>query len=417
MYRSSFHGRRHRRVPALGAAVVLAAAVLLTGPASGAEDAAGTAAEPAVSVGSVTELGKITENENIDYDAPFFSGRDNGQSTGYDGKSVWIFNDTGVRNTSELPSNTAAMTDDMDASDGLDLTSASPFTPDDNGVPGPVIPKTGGEQAFLDAHGGDCSVDEDEYCGSQFAWWPGAIVADPARDRLLTFYGKLCRGQDAGRPCASDFIGQGQGSGVAELDMNTGTVTRLEAKNLPEPIPSVEGDDATLLFKPGEEYGNGSSVVQGDTLYAYGRCGDDGGCRLARVPLGSVEDRATWEFYAGTENGAALWSADESEAVGTGKRDGAAGSTVHRNEGLGTWINTYMNPLSNTASYQTAPNPWGPWSEPGKLFDSQPPEEGVNYALYAHPELAQNNGRTQYLTYYQPGTGHQRLVRVDFETH
>jgi hypothetical protein len=39
----------------------------------------------------------------------------------------------------------------------------------------------------------------------------------------------------------------------------------------------------------------------------------------------------------------------------------------------------------------------------------------VDYALYGHPELAQNNGLTQYVSYYQPGTGYQRLVRVDFQ--
>jgi hypothetical protein len=392
-----------RATIAVAGAALLAAAGL-TAPAS-------AATLPTVS--SVHELGPITQNGNILFNGAFVSGRDNGQSTGYNGHSVWIFNDTALTNNT-LVSNTGAMTDDLDASNGLTLTSGSPFTSSDSGVPGAVVDLDSAEAAFQSAHNGGCSYPADQYCGSQYAFWPGAIVADPARNRLLTFYGKLCRGQsDSAAPCYNGFAGQLIGNGVAALNTSSGTVTRLAAQNLPAPVHSIEGDDPTLLWGAGVAYGNNSAVVQGDTLYAYGHC-DNYRCHLGRVPLASVQDRAQWTFYTGTVNGVAQWSASESASVAI-VDSGAAGGTVLWSAGLNEWLDVYLAPLSNTAYVEVADNLWGPWSSPEQLFTAQAPASGVDYALYGHPELAQNNGLTQYLSYYQPGTGYQRLVRVDLK--
>lgn len=384
-------------------AAVLAAAVL---PAP-----AGAATPPTVT--AVSELGPISQNGHILFNGAFVSGRDNGQSTGYLGHSVWIFNDTALT-SGTLVSNTGAMTDDLNASDGLTLTSGSPFTTGDGDAPGAVVDLDGTEAAFQSAHNGGCSYPSDPYCGSQYAFWPGAIVADPTRHRLLTFYGKLCRGQsDSAAPCYNGFAGQLLGNGVAALDMDAGTVTRLTAQHLPAPVHSIEGDDPTLLWGPDVAYGNNSAVVQGDTLYAYGHC-DNYRCHLGRVPLASVQDRAQWTFYTGTVNGTPQWSTDESASVAI-VDSGAAGGTVLWSPGLNEWLDVYLAPLSNTAYVEVADNLWGPWSGPRAVFTAQPPSSGVDYALYGHPELAQNNGLTQYLSYYQPGTGYQRLVRVDFQ--
>jgi hypothetical protein len=394
-----------------GAVFAGVAAAVLTMVVGGSTAAAAPAA-PAAAVSGTRDLGVITQNANILFNGAFVSGRDNGQSTGYQGHSVWIFNDTALTDNSLL-TNSGAMTDDTDASDGLTLTSASPFTSTDSGKPDSLIPMTLNEFAFQANHNGSCTTATDPYCGSVFAYWPGAIVADPQRHRLLTFYGKLCRGQsDAGAPCYNGFAGQEQGGGVAALDMDNRTVTRLDAVNMPAPVHSVEGDDPTLMWGPGQEYGNNSAFVSGDLLYGYGHCVNFR-CRLGRVPLASVQDRAQWRFYAGDSGGQPVWSADENAAV-TVLDSGAAGGTVQWVPGLNAWLDTYMAPLSNTASYETAPNPWGPWSAPQRMFDGQAPASGVDYASYAHPELAQNNGLTQYISYFQPGTGYQRLERVDF---
>lgn len=398
----------------VGTAAAAAIAVVLAGTAIPA--AGGPADDPPAppTVAATQDLGAITQNGNILYNGAFASGRDNGQSTGYQGHSVWIFNDTALT-SGQLVSNTGAMTDDLDASDGITLTSGSPFVTDDSGAPQGVVDQTAAESDFQAAHNGDCTYPADTYCGSQYAFWPGAIVADPARHRLLTFYGKLCRGQsDADAPCYNGFAGQLIGNGVAELDMATGTVTRLDTQHMPAPVHSIEGDDPTLLFGPDDAYGNNSAVVSGDTLYAYGHC-TDYRCRLARVPLASVADRAQWTFYAGDVNGEPQWSSDEADAVQI-MDSGAAGGTVLWVPALQEWLDVYMAPLSDTVDYEVASNPWGPWSGLQTMFTGDAPTNGgVDYALYGHAEYAQHDGLTQYLSYYQPGTGYQMLERVDLQ--
>lgn len=400
--------RRPRSRALLGLTAAAAALALAVGAPYAT--AAATAA-PASSVAGAQDLGVIAQNPHILFNGAFVSGRDNGQSTGYQGHSVWIFNDTALTDNSLL-TNSGAMTDDLNGADGITLTSASPYTSGDTGVPNSLIPMTLNEYAFQATHNNGCTTASDPYCGSVFAYWPGAIVADPVRHRLLTFYGKLCRGQSTeGAPCYNGFAGQEQGNGVAAIDMDAHTVTRLDAQNMPAPVHTVDGDDATMLFGPGQGYGNNSAFVSGDTLYGYGHC-ENFRCRLGRVPLASVQDRAQWTFYAGDSDGGPVWTPDESRAVQV-LDSGGAGGTVQWVPGLNAWLNTYMAPLSNTAQYETAANPWGPWSAPRTMFTGRTPASGVDYALYAHPEYAQNNGLTQYISYYQPGTGYQILERVD----
>jgi len=47
------------------------------------------------------------------------------------------------------------------------------------------------------------------------------------------------------------------------------------------------------------------------------------------------------------------------------------------------------------------------------------PQEGVNYAGEQHPELARQNGRVIFVSYYHPQTGffegELRLVKVEFK--
>lgn len=38
----------------------------------------------------------------------------------------------------------------------------------------------------------------------------------------------------------------------------------------------------------------------------------------------------------------------------------------------------------------------------------------TNYAAHAHAEYATGNGLVQYVSYFQPSTGAQRLVQVTF---
>lgn len=98
---------------------------------------------------------------------------------------------------------------------------------------------------------------------------------------------------------------------------------------------------------------------------------------LARVPKGSIQNRVSWQFFAGTDgSGAPIWSSNISSRVavlhderreypGTVTPDGASvlsqGGVVY-NAPLRRYL--YTSWTEYTHEFYEAPNPWGPW----KLF-------------------------------------------------
>ena len=372
-------------------------------------------APPATAAGAQTHTLTVTSTQALPavHQNPHVVARDNGQSAGYNGRSVWIFDDTILQNPDGFLSNSGATTTDLDASDGIDLLSDNPFT-DSQGVPSEIIPLSAAEQAFQQTHAAPCATG-DEYCGTVYGFWPGPVVADPAHHRILFTYGKLCRGAPDGTPCASGFVGTLLGTGFAELDMSTNTVSRITVQNPDTSITSPEGQDPTLLFGPNLSFGSGEMTIRGDTLYAWGACDASNVCGLAKVPVDQLQNRLAWRYYAGTgADNAPVWSTAPADAVSVGLNNGAAGGTVQYVPALHGYLNSYMAGISNVAMYQTAPEPWGPWSTPGSMFTGLPTNTLWDYAMFAHPEYSQRGGLTQYITYYRPEDGQQELVRVDF---
>lgn len=353
---------------------------------------------PKVPAASGGDLGTVRQN-------PAVGARDNGQSTLYEGRSLWIFDDTTLRDPWGFLSNSGAATTDLDASDGIDLRSTSPFTTSGQGRPVELLPRTAAERAFEKQHGedGGCTAERDQYCGARFGFWPGPVVSDPARHRVLVMYGKLCRGGKDGTPCSGE-LGKGLGTGIAALDMRTHRVTRLEAAHGPG-VASVEGADPTLFFPDGQGF-SAAALVVGGTVYVYGDCSYHG-CAVARVPLASVEDRSAWRFR--TADG---WSSDPRAArpvVGAG----SAGQSVFYDRALSAYVNVYLPYGSDEVRYQVGGSPYGPWSESRTAGHTKGGKRD-DYALFAHPEYAGDGGLTQYLTYFHPDDGSQRLMRVRF---
>ncbi|GAB3610567.1 hypothetical protein GCM10027414_26930 [Humibacter ginsengiterrae] len=386
--------------------LLVASPAMATAPPS--SHSGGQPADPngGLVVKDVQFLGPVDQNAHV-------VARDNGQSVEYQGKSYWFFDDTMLQNPTGFLSSTAAVTTDLNAGDGISLQSANPFDLTDTGSPTEFVPYSAAEVQFQKDHASsDCTGSTDVFCGTQFAFWPGSAVADPAHHRILVFYGKLCRGGLDTGPCASGFVGQALGSGIVSVDMRTHQITRLNIENQDTSLTSPEGTDRTLLFSPSQNFGNGGTVLVGNELYAYGNCSSTNACGVARVRIDRVQDRAAWSFYAGTSNGRPVWSGDAAATVAV-MTGGAAGETVQYDPATKLYMNSYMPFLSHQVYYQTSPTPWGPWSSPEVLYTA-PTTSGVEYAAFAHPEYTTNDGLTRYYTYYTSSTGQQLLVKVDF---
>ncbi|MFB9323574.1 DUF4185 domain-containing protein [Cryptosporangium minutisporangium] len=350
-----------------------------------------------------TELGPLRQHPRV-------NGRDNGQSTRYGDRSLWVFGDTVVREPWKFISSTGAATTDLRASDGITITTTDVFGA--NGAePVDLLPYSPSEKAFTKKHAKErCTPKSDPNCGAQIGLWPGAIVADPERDRVLVLYSKLCRQGPENSRCSGP-LGHGLGTGIAVIDMKTRRVTRLAARD-ESVLQSVDGPDPTMFF-PHETGYTAAAVVVDDQLYVYGDC--DSRCHLARAPIDDLADRSRWQFYAGRDgSGAAKWTADQDDSA-TNLSAGSAGNSVVRVPALDAWLNVYLPPLSNTLTAQMGASPAGPWSRPFAVAETDNAGAGTNYAGFAHPEYAEQDGLVQYFSYYQQATYQQRLIRVEFD--
>lgn len=346
--------------------------------------------EPGPKVTSAEEIGVLEQSEAI-------QGRDGGQSARLFGRSVWIFGDTVLNVPDEEDRNwhhnSVSWTEDTDAGDGL---SGFEEPLDPVGAPAYLMSPTDEEAAFNDAHwdDGDCV----EPCGARYAVWPGSPVWDEENQRALIFYGLIYA-----EPGDMNF--EGVGGSIA-------TWTALDAAPERPTIHRVP-DHPDLLWGADEaEFGDGSAIVDG-YLYTFS-CPQDGlgrPCALVRAPLDDLFTFDAWKVWTGQG-----WSADmaESEAL----FDGAPIMHVSYNSYMESWLVVYSPPLSSEIVARTAPELTGPWSRERRLYE--PPGDDDPYDAVNHPELAEDGGRVEYITWSR-STGEGwfgaefALLRVEFE--
>lgn len=332
---------------------------------------------------------------------------DKGQSVLYDdgaGRrfSYWSFGDTYVDSATKanyVVGNTAARTTDLAMSDNI--ASWAYDNTDADGDPHEAFPLPPG------------------YAASEYRVWGGSMAADPERQRIVAIYHIV------------DSAHTSHGYGVAVW---TEASDRFEVQPIVNPADPAK---PYVLWPGGTPGFNTGMLLDGDFLYAYG-CYTAFRCSLARVSVvdvAAVTDRAAWRFYTaagGDGCGAATWSADvacarplpsaEVSALGEplAMLGGAAGMSVAWNAYLGRFLATYTRPLGNDVLYAVAERPEGPWSAPGLIAQGTAAASGViNYAGYAHPEYAEQNGKVQYVTYFRdlPGPNAElRLLRVELST-
>jgi hypothetical protein len=341
---------------------------------------------------SVTQLGTIQQNKVI-------YGRDGTFSALVDGKSVWTFGDTPMSVPGVLGNfwddNSLSWTTNLDASKGINLNHD---LLDSTGAPAEFLPYLPWERKYNYEHDKNhCTV---KPCGAEFAMWDGPVINDPARNRVLFYYYELYRGVPGMN--GWDTVG-------------AGIAVYTPGKGITRPIENPNSKTPTLMWGPKDQAYNSGAMVVEDTVYSYG-CALGflvQNCRVARVPLADILDITKWTYYAGNGN----WSTNPADAT-TIFQGGAAANQVFYNAYLGLYMNIYNPTLNNDMYFMVSSTPWGPWSAPTLLFKGETPYKGsVNYTGQAHPEFAQGNGQTEYVTYAHP-TGFLRedlpLVQVVF---
>ncbi|MBC8107289.1 MAG: DUF4185 domain-containing protein, partial [Anaerolineae bacterium] len=112
------------------------------------------------------------------------------------------------------------------------------------------------------------------------------------------------------------------------------------------------------------------------------------------------------------------WSTNVADAISV--FDGMPSElSVSFNKHLGKFLAVHSLDLSGKIVARTAPEPWGPWSDPVTLWQCEAKHEfprpypiTLIYAGKEHPELAGDGGRTIYLTYIEFEEYFPHLVEV-----
>lgn len=137
----------------------------------------------------------------------------------------------------------------------------------------------------------------------------------------------------------------------------------------------------------------GSSLLKADKyIYIYGSTDDtDGAIRrksmvLARVPETELDQFDRWRFYSGGR-----WSKDFKKASSL-CRDMANEFSVSYLPAMGKYIVIYTeNGFSKNIAMRFAPQPWGPWSAPRRIYACPEADRGRDvfcYAAKGHPDLS-----------------------------
>lgn len=107
---------------------------------------------------------------------------------------------------------------------------------------------------------------------------------------------------------------------------------------------------------------------------------------LAYVALNSVEDRRTWKFFKGLEEGLPIWSDNEADATALFDQPCLGEFSVQRNTFLNKWVMLYNCDKPRGINFRVSDVPWGTWSTSQILFN---PRDDGGYCSFIHVSYVQ----------------------------
>ena len=385
------------------------------GPSTGTRPTARTEVCAADVPGADLEVASVDDGDRVDQ--PWgVTLREAGQAVPLGGRLLWLFSDTYLDpyavalgapcyGQGASRSNTAGLGLPHPLAGHRGYTDPlGALTPDDP-CPRQFIPLTEDENLFNFAQAG---------VGRRYvAWRHGAIPLDDGSALVFFVHGVQDRDADAAGPdpgCIYCIEKTNRGQGVVRVMPGQTTADRAST-----PVGCVEA----CLFGPEDGWSGMPFLVDG-FVYAYSDTPESADIRLGRVPLEDVLDRSAWTFRTAVGG----WSpsiTDAAAVTGLAVKPPAVAYNAH----LDRFV-TVANVVGNEVAIQTAPEPWGPWSEPTPIYDWSTVEcaDADSSGAVAIPWLDDGGGRVMRFAFSRAGPnfgrdalcpGEVRLVTVTLE--
>lgn len=321
-----------------------------------------------------------------------------------DGSSFWFFGDTliGTRVPNQSP-----WIVDGHLVDHRDMSGQGTYEKMINNT-GLVLPRQTGEHGLRDYRyilnrSGELKnllpLSKHEHHDWDRIWCQGGIAFDDGI--VLSFIQvRMVEKYSGPLPIGFEIVG----SGLAVGDTNFERFSRIKRNG------------THLLWKANEPHFGIAFLpdASGETIYIYGTVNEKTGhqCYLARARRADVANPDAYEFFAGDNN----WqkSLRSAKPLFGGM---PSEMSVSYNSYLGAYLAVHSFELDGKIVGRTAPNPWGPWSEPTILWQVKPEHSyklpysfPLIYAGKEHPQLSKD--RTIYLTYIEFEEYYPHLIEV-----
>ncbi|KAK6076672.1 hypothetical protein SCUP234_07067 [Seiridium cupressi] len=325
--------------------------------------------------------------------------RDSCGSSRYGDRSLWVCRDSQPYDSDGVPilpiwSSSASWTDFE--SDGTPVLQEID-SPAGNRI-GLLMYGESDEQPFYTYPAGLCSDNTAGACadGTRYALWPDQppLVISAASDDSVIAYAWVKQSHIS--------------SGLVSLDPDPPVILyrvdySLSTTDSTE-LPKVTIVDEDFWTSDQFPYGTYGGVVKDDTAYLYGQ-NSAGNIGLAKVPIGSIEDKSAYQYYIDE-----TWVGSNPGVNASGLNipnvsAGGQGTFYYSDVwDLHVWIGQASNSIVPDFYITTCASPEGPWDTP-TLFHSAPSGNTLfgGYSLQAHPSLHTNSTENAiYLSYTRP---------------
>ncbi|MFW9909702.1 MAG: DUF4185 domain-containing protein [Candidatus Thorarchaeota archaeon] len=119
-----------------------------------------------------------------------------------------------------------------------------------------------------------------------------------------------------------------------------------------------------------------------------------GACYLSRVEKMQILNQSAYQYYTGmTTMGDPIWSSDPEDSSQVFSAPVGEVSLMW-NEYLDKWTAFYTDNVAYSIVVRSSEYLWGPWSEPFTIVDAE--EYPSLYGSFVHPDYVENSGETTY---------------------